>query len=235
MDFFTQQEKAKRYTKILLLYFLIAVALIVVAVNVVIYYFFIFLELYPYTPQHWFSGALVYYISAATCLLIFSGSLIRWFKLKSGGHAVAAMVGAKRISLNTSDVKQRQLINVVEEMSIASGVPVPGLYVLESEAGINAFVAGYLPTEAVMVVTAGAIENFSRDEIQGVVAHEYSHILNGDMQINIRLMAILAGVLMISSLGHLLISGQSRSHRSRDSGGSVVLGFLLLMVGYIGD
>jgi len=198
VDFFAQQEKARQYTKVLLLYFLIAIVFIVVAVNVVIYYFFIALESYPYTPQDWFSDGVVYYITAATCLLILSGSVYRWLKLKSGGHAVAAMVGAKRIDLHTSDTQQRQFINVVEEMSIASGVPVPGLYIMQDEAGINAFVAGYLPTEAVMVVTCGAIENFSREEMQGVVAHEYSHILNGDMQINIRLMAMLAGILMIT-------------------------------------
>jgi len=234
MDFFTQQEKAKRYTKVLLLYFVIAVSLIVVSVNVVIYYFFMFLEFYPYTPADWFSGGVVYYISAATCLLVLSGSVFRWIKLKSGGHAVAAMVGAKRLDLHTSDDKQRQLINVVEEMSIASGVPVPGLYILENEVGINAFVAGYLPTEAVMVVTAGAINNFTRNEMQGVVAHEYSHILNGDMQINIRLMSMLAGILMISSFGHLLMRGNRRSFRSKESSGLAVLGFLFLLIGYIG-
>ena len=234
MDFFTQQEKAKRYTKVLLLYFIFAISLIIVSLNVVIYYFFMFLEFYPYTPADWFSGGVVYYISGAAFLLILSGSVFRWIKLKSGGHAVAAMVGAKRLDLHTSDDKQRQLINVVEEMSIASGVPVPGLYILESEVGINAFVAGYLPTEAVMVVTAGAINNFTRNEMQGVVAHEYSHILNGDMQINIRLMSMLAGILMISSLGHLLMRGERRSFRSKESSGLAVLGFLLLLIGYIG-
>lgn len=234
MDFFSQQEKAKRYTKVLLLYFLLAISLIVVSVNIVIYYFFKFLEFYPYTPADWFSDGVVYYISGATCLLILSGSVYRWLKLKSGGHAVAAMVGAKRLDLHTSDNKQRQLIHVVEEMSIASGVPVPSLYVLESESGINAFVAGYKPTEAVMVVTAGAINNFTRNEMQGVVAHEYSHILNGDMQINVRLMAMLAGILMISSLGHILVRGESRSYRNKGSGGLVVLGSLFLLIGYIG-
>ncbi|RDH83012.1 MAG: hypothetical protein DIZ80_12175 [endosymbiont of Galathealinum brachiosum] len=234
MDFFSQQEKAKRYTKILLLYFLIAVTFIVVAVNVVIYYFFIFLEFYPYTPQDWFSSSMVFYVSITTCFLILSGSLFRWFKLKSGGQAVALMVGAKKIDLHTSDIKQRQLINVVEEMSIASGVPVPELYLLERESGINAFVAGYLPTEAVMVVTAGAVENFTREELQGVVAHEYSHILNGDMQINIHLLSMLAGILMISSVGHLLMNSDNHLVRNRNFSALMVLGFLLSLIGYIG-
>lgn len=244
MDFYSQQYQAKRYTRFLLLYFLIAVLAIVAAVNVIVYYFFIVFELYPYTPEKWFSDGLVYYISAATILLIVTGSLFRWFKLKAGGHAVAAMVGAKRLDLHTSNIKERQLINVIEEMSIASGVPLPGIYVLRDEPGINAFVAGYLPTEAVMVVTDGAIKELNRAELQGVVAHEFSHILNGDMQINVKLMAMLGGILMISVAGRMLLRGGHRSssrlrggfHSSsrRGGGGIAVLGLLLIVVGYIG-
>lgn len=243
MDFFSHQEKARNYTKVLMVYFLIAMLLIVAAVNVVVYYFFIFLESYPYTPQNWFSEGLVYYVSGATILLIVSGSLFRWQKLKSGGHVVAEMLGASLLDLHTSDMKRRQLIHVIEEMSIASGVPLPVIYVMESESGINAFVAGYLPTEAVMVVSKGAIEALNREEMQGVVAHEYSHILNGDMQINIKLMAMLAGILMISLTGRLLMRGSSSRHHmssrrisgNNKSGSALaVLGLLLLLVGYVG-
>ncbi len=238
MDFFGQQEKAKRHTRLLLLYFLIAVTLIVVVVNVVIYFFFMFLELYPYTPVDWFSNGLVYYISAGTFVLIFMGSFFRWLKLRSGGHAVAKMAGAVKIDMHTSDANQRRLIHVVEEMSIASGVPLPTLYIMENAVGINAFVAGYQPTEAVMVITAGAIENFTREEMQGVVAHEYSHILNGDMQINVRLISILAGILVISTVGHMLIPRHRRYYSQRQGKGSggaiIILGIALLAVGYIG-
>ena len=243
MDFFSHQEKARRYTKVLMLYFLIATLLIVVAVNVVVYYFFIFLEFYPYTPENWFSEGLVYYVSGGTILLIVSGSLFRWQKLKSGGHVVAEMLGASLLDLHTSDMKQRQLINVIEEMSIASGVPLPTIYVMENEPGINAFVAGYLPGEAVMVVSKGAIEGLNREEMQGVVAHEYSHILNGDMQINIKLMSLLAGILMISLTGRLLMQGSSSrrymsgrhiSGNNKSGSALVVLGLFLLFVGYVG-
>ncbi len=233
MDFFSQQDKARRYTGLLVFYFVVAVVLIVAAVNLVIYFSFIFLEAYPYTPQTWFSQHLVYYVSAATLLLIFGGSFYRWFSLRSGGHAVAAMVGAQRLDLRTSDIKQRRLINVVEEMSIASGVPLPTIYVMRDEPAINAFVAGYEPTQAVMVVTEGAIEQLDRNELQGVVAHEFSHILNGDMRINVKLIAVLAGILMITVAGRLLMQGSGRS-RGRSSGGLVVLGLLLMLVGYIG-
>ena len=242
MDFFRQQDQARRYTLVLVSYFVIALILIMMAVNVIFYVFFAFVDLYPYTPESWFSSGPVYYISIATLALVLGGSLYRWFQLKSGGHAVAAMMGGQRINLSTDDAKQQQLINVVEEMSIASGVTLPTIYIME-EAGINAFVAGYLPTEAVMVITSGALEQLTREELQGVVAHEFSHILNGDMQINVKLMAVLGGILLISGIGRLLLSGHygssSRSYGRSTSGGKssgaiIVLGLMLLVVGYIG-
>lgn len=244
MDFFSHQEKARRYTRILISYYLIALIFIVTAVNVAVYYFFIFLEFYPYTPQNWFSEGVVYYLSMGTLLLILSGSFYRWKKLKSGGHVVAEMVGASLIDSATSDPQIRKFINVVEEMSIASGVPLPNIYVMENEPGINAFAAGYLPTEAVIVVSRGAIEHLNREELQGVVAHEYSHILNGDMQINIKLVAVLAGMLMISLAGKLLTHGNSSSrrrsmHMSRSGKNSsasalIILGLMLQLIGFIG-
>lgn len=234
MDFYSQQDKARRYTAILLLYFVLAIIIIVAAVNVVVYYFFIVFEYYPYTTDSGYAG-LFYYLSAALTFLIAGGSLYRWFKLRRGGSAVAEMVGAELLELNTSELQERQLINVVEEMSIASGVPLPKIYIMRDEPGINAFVAGYQPTEAVIVVTQGALEQFSRAELQGVVAHEFSHILNGDMKINIRLIAVLAGIVMISTIGRALMRGSLRSRRtSNSSGGIVILGALLLVVGYLG-
>ncbi len=234
MDFYGQQNRARRYTGWLLFYFFIAIVLIVVALNVIIYYAFIFLEFYPYTPADWFSGGAVYYVTLGSLLLISSGSLYRWYTLRSGGAAVARMVGAEPVNLSTTDIKERQLINVVEEMSIASGVVLPALYVMRNENGINAFVAGYEPDEAVMVVTEGAIRHLNRAELQGVVAHEYSHILNGDMRINIRLMALLNGIVMISVSGRFLLRGGSRSSRGRSAGGLIVLALMLIVLGYIG-
>ncbi len=237
MDFYSQQDKARRYTAILLLYFVLAIILIVAAVNVVVYYFFIVFEYYPYTPEGGYGG-LFYYLSAVIILLIACGSLFRWIKLRKGGAAVAEMVGAELLELNTSDLQERQLINVVEEMSIASGVPLPSIYIMRDEPGINAFVAGYQSTEAVITVTQGALEQLSRAELQGVVAHEFSHILNGDMKINIRLIAVLAGIVMISTIGRAMMMGNRRSHYSRrttnSSGGIVLLGLALLVVGYLG-
>jgi len=245
MDFFTQQDKARRFTKTLLIYLLIAVTCIVVAVNLIIYFFFKFIEGYQYVPENWFSGGLVYYVSIGTCLLILSGSLFRWMQLRKGGHAVATMMGGKLIDLNTSDYKERQFINVVEEMSIASGVPLPNIYILEHEQGINAFAAGYQPGEAIIAVTSGTIQTLNREELQGVVAHEFSHILNGDMQINIKLLAIVAGLVMISMAGRLLVprtyygSGMHYQRRvvrsnNKSAGAIVVLGLALQLLGFIG-
>ena len=115
--------------------------------------------------------------------------------------------------MSSQDADERRLINVVEEMSIASGTPVPALYVMDEEGRINAFVAGYRPNQAVLVVTRGTLETLTRDELQGVVAHEYSHILNGDMRINIRLMAILAGILVLGQLGGFMLRGSAFSGR----------------------
>lgn len=243
MDFFDRQDKARKKTWVLALYFILAIIFILVAVNLAFYYFFKFTEFYPYTPKTWFTDQVWMYVSGSTLLVILLGSLFRFLALASGGKAVAEMVGARPLNLNTNRSDEKKYINVVEEMSIASGSPMPVLYVMDAELGINAFVAGYKPTEAVMVVTKGALEVLDRDELQGVIAHEFSHILNGDMRINIRLMAILAGILAIGQIGQFLLRG-SALHGHRRSGYSsgkkgngsalVVLAIALLIIGYIG-
>jgi len=127
--------------------------------------------------------------SLATLLVIGLGSLYRIATLRAGGEAVALEMGATEVPEHTTDFHLRRLRNVVEEVAIASGVPVPKLYVMEHEAGINAFAAGYSAADAAVAVTRGALERLNRDELQGVIAHEFSHVLNGDMRLNIRLMA----------------------------------------------
>src|SRR5690606_23037484 len=120
----------------------------------------------------------------------------------------------------------------------ASGVPVPDLYIMDRETGINAFVAGYTPGEAVMVVTHGAITQLTRDELQGVVGHEFSHILNGDMRLNVRLIALLAGILMLGQIGGFLLQSSAHSPRSsrnnRNQGALILIGLALLVIGYVG-
>lgn len=234
MNFFERQHSARRNTALLVLYFVLAVIMIVVAVNVVALLAFAPGDTLSEQLHNWFEYTYWEHPTAAVVLIVVYGSLKRFFDLNGGGQALADMVGATSVELDSVDPAIRQYINVVEEMSIASGVSVPSLYVMEREAGINAFVAGYKPTEAVMVVTRGALQQLNRDELQGVIGHEFSHILNGDMRINVRLIAILAGILSIGQLGEFLFRSIRHSGNRRASGGVFALGLLLMLIGYVG-
>ncbi|MBZ2168393.1 M48 family metallopeptidase [Marinobacter sp. F4216] len=239
--FFQRQAKARRNTGLLVILFLTAVVLITLAVCLV-GYFVTRSESSHLAFHDWLLSNHGLMTSAVVVGLIGIGSLVRWIDLAGGGTRVARMVGARLIDPDTRDSDERRLRNIVEEMAIASGVPVPELYVMDRETGINAFVAGYAPGEAVMVVTHGAITQLSRDELQGVIGHEFSHILNGDMRINVRLIALLAGILMIGQIGGFLIrSSFYSSHRSyrssRDGRGQMAMGAIglaLMIIGYVG-
>ena len=171
-------------------------------------------------------------------LLITIASLIRMLSLRKGGSAVAEMLDGELLVDPGDDLHKQKLMNVVEEMAIASGTPVPPVYLMRDNA-INAFAAGYSPGDAVIGVTYGAIENLSRDELQGVVAHEFSHILNGDMRMNIRIMGVLYGILVLTIIGRLLAhSGAyrsgSRSGGNNSDGRIAMVGLGLIVIGYIG-
>lgn len=238
--FFQRQAHARRNTSLLVFLFLTAVALITLAVCLV-GYFVTRSESSGLAFHHWLLSNHGLLTSATVILLIGLGSLLRWVDLAGGGSRVAKMVGARPIDPDTRDSDERKLRNVVEEMAIASGVPVPELYVMDQETGINAFVAGYTANKAVMVVTHGALTQLSRDELQGVVAHEFSHIFNGDMRLNVRLIALLAGILMIGQIGGFLMRasfyrghriGRSRDGRAQAAMG--IIGLALLVIGYVG-
>jgi len=243
MDFFEHQHKAKQKTKLLVFYFVLAVVLIIAVINTVVFIlgnnsgqFQISIKEWLLSP--WFAG-----ITLGTLLVIFLGSLIRGIQISGGGQSVAKMVNARAINMNSKDKLERRLINVVEEMSIASGMPVPSLFIMDEEMGMNAFVAGLVPSDTVLVVTEGLLEKLNRQELQGVVAHEFSHIFNADMRMNVRLIAILGGILALGQLGYFMLrSMRYRSYRrsSSNSGnnqmGLVIIGvaIALLVVGYIG-
>jgi Zn-dependent protease with chaperone function len=140
-------------------------------------------------------------VGSVTIAIILLASLWKINELKSGGHVVAESLGGRLVDSNTNDAQERMLLNVVEEMAIAAGTPVPGVYLLDQEYGINAFAAGFTPNDAVIGVTRGSLEQFNRDELQGVIGHEFSHILNGDMRMNITLMGWLHGILCIYLIG----------------------------------
>ncbi|MBZ0334017.1 M48 family metallopeptidase [Marinobacter sp. AL4B] len=238
--FFQRQANARRNTSVLVVLFLTAVVLITLAVCLV-GYLVTRSESTPLPFHHWLLSPHGITTAAAVVVLIVIGSLVRWVDLAGGGSRVAKMVGARLIDPDTRDLDERKLRNIVEEMAIASGVSVPELYVMDGETSINAFVAGYSPGEAVMVVTKGALSQLDRDELQGVVGHEFSHILNGDMRLNVRLIAILAGILMIGQIGQFLLRAgfyssaiRSRNRDGRAQAAMGVLGLALMIIGYVG-
>ena len=150
-------------------------------------------------------------------------------QLRGGGHVVAESLGGRRVFPDTTDPVERRLLNVVEEMALASGVPVPPVFMLDDEAAINAFAAGYSPSDAVVAVTRGCAEQLTRDELQGVVAHEFSHILNGDMRLNIRLIGLLFGILLVGLMGRTIVRSMSygrlaaASSDSKNGGGAIYI------------
>ncbi len=243
MNFFEYQAQARRQTGRLLFFFFLAVLCIVLGVNVVIHVAVLY-SASPYSmgpPQlwQWLPLHIYFYSTLATLLIIGSGTMVRMVQLSRGGRAVAELMGGRPISADTEDPLERRLLNVVEEMAIASGVQIPEVFVMREESGINAFAAGYSPNEAVVAVTQGALEILNRDELQGVVAHEFSHILNGDMRINIRLMGVLNGILVIGAIGgYLLRSQRYARYRSRDSAQGALaimgIGLALYILGYAG-
>jgi Zn-dependent protease with chaperone function len=189
MDFFAHQEKARRKTVILVFLYLVAVIFIAGFFNLI---FFIF---------HGVDANAFIILTTITLAIIIIATLIRYRALRGGGIRVAELLGAREIDWHTQQPAERTLRNVTEEMAIAAGIPMPTLYVLDRERGINAFVAGYHPRESIMVITHGALQHLSRDELQAVVAHEFSHIFNGDMRLNLYLMSILAGITVFGAYG----------------------------------
>ncbi|MBZ0223522.1 MAG: M48 family metallopeptidase [Dokdonella sp.] len=224
MNFFAHQEQARRQTRRMLFMFALAVLAVVVATD-----FAIVLALGRREVD--LSDLIV--LSLCVAGVIGLGSSYRISRLRGGGAAVAASLGAVHVPADTGNFAYRRLRNVIEEMAIASGVPVPEIFVLEQEAGINAFAAGHAPTDAAITVTRGALDKLTRAELQGVIGHEFSHVLNGDMRLNIRLMGAVFGILVIATVGRILARSSSRG-RGRGAGMIVLVGATLWAVGYIG-
>ena len=238
MNFFEHQDRARRRTRRLLVLFTLAVVAIVTAVNLIVLVLFGQLDVSETPPlSKEFLGqqaSLLAWTSLLTGGLIGFASIYRTLRLRSGGGSVARELGGSLVDPDTTDPLKRRLRNVVEEIAIAAGVPVPEIYVLEEEAGINAFAAGYGPADAAVAVTRGALESLDRSELQGVVAHEFGHILNGDMRLNIRLIGILFGILVLTVIGRRVLFSMRHTRNSRNGGGIVALGLALMLVGYIG-
>ena len=230
MDFFASQEAARRSSRYLLLLFVVAIVCIAALANLAIHVILKFQTLSVYE----YDLTLMWQINAGVLFLVLAGSAYRVHSLKRGGEAIAAALGGQLVSNGGADYLERRLINVVEEMAIASGLPVPAVYLVEEE-GINAFAAGFSSDDAVIGVTRGAIRELNRDQLQGVVAHEFSHIIHGDMALNIRLVGLLHGIFMLSFAGRVML--QTRRGVARRSSGAfpiLMLGLSLFLIGYIG-
>jgi Zn-dependent protease with chaperone function len=243
MNFYARQEASRRTTKRLVFLFLLAVIVIAAAVNLVVLTVLSSAEantlLVP--DGRWIADhdGVVAGTTLVVVAIIAIASLYRSAALRGGGGGVVARaLGGTRVDRTQQDPLRHRLFNVVEEMSIASGVPLPEIYVLEHEAGINAFAAGHLPANAAIAVTRGALEQLNRAELQGVIAHEFSHVLNGDMRLNTRLMGMLFGLLVVAMIGRAVLrhSPRGRSSGKRGGGaGAVMLAALAIMIlGYIG-
>ena len=243
MNFFEQQDRARKQSRWLIFVFIVAVLAIVAAIDLLILLVAGVSSIEtegvsPLSPQFFTDNLSLLTGGAIASLLVISlASLFKTMGLRAGGGKVARELGGNLVEPEPRDARLRRLRNVVEEIALASGVPVPEIYVLEQESGINAFAAGYTPSDAAVAVSQGALEKLSRDELQGVIAHEFSHILNGDMRINIRLMGALFGILVLALIGRrILIHSHFVGRSSRDKSGAAVLAiaFGLMAVGYIG-
>ena len=230
MNFFERQAAARRTSSRLVVLFALAVAGIVFAIDAAA--FLAYGAGADAEPGE--IGALLVFTTLLTLGVIGLGSLYRVASLRGGGEPVALQLGGTPIAADTTDFNLRRLRNVVEEIAIASGVPVPKIYVLEHEAAINAFAAGYSPSDAVIAVTRGALDRLNRDELQGVIAHEFSHILNGDMRLNIRLMGVLFGILMIGLIGRKILQHGRFGGRNKGAGAILVAALIAMVVGYVG-
>lgn len=256
MDFFDQQERARRASRWLIAWYLLAVAFVVLCFNFAVALVYALLALYGALPlaggeplvwnglwsTYWHAVAHVpakvhYAVSGLVAATILAVSAWRLWQLSEGGTAVAHLLGAHYLERSRVTPAEAKLLNVVEEMAIASGIAVPPVYLLASENAVNALAAGYSPNEAVIIVTRGAVEKLSRDELQGVMGHEFSHILNGDMALNVRLVALLAGIACFGEWGEYLVleaGGEARAREREDRGGMVLFALFGMAIAFIG-
>jgi Zn-dependent protease with chaperone function len=236
VDFFDSQDVARRKTGRLVTLFVLAVIAIIAAT-----YVLVAVVLVASTASQgegaiisiWEPGLLLA-VGTATILLVGLGSAYKLKQLQGGGSAIAEHLGGKLLHGGNAEGRERVLLNVVDEMAIAAGTPVPLTYVMSDEDGINAFAAGFTPEDAVVGVTRGALEKLNREELQGVIAHEFSHILNGDMRLNLRLMGALHGILLLALLGRMVLHSMrfsGRSSRSSKNGGGALMAVLAIAIG----
>lgn len=251
MNFFEQQDLARSNTTRLVILLCLAIICLIAATTALFAFVMYFLQtgnsnlhVQPQDLGFWQSlGTLISWettggIALIVICIVLMGSLFKYSQLSQGGRTVAESLGGKLINTSHQDSDEKKILNIVEEIAIASGIPVPPVYLLEDSA-INAFAAGNNPQDAVIGVTRGCIQQLNRDQLQGVVAHEFSHIFHGDMRLNMRLVALLHGILILGLIGHFLMrhaSYQRMSRSSKNNSGAIFLGagIGLMVIGYAG-
>jgi Zn-dependent protease with chaperone function/uncharacterized tellurite resistance protein B-like protein len=256
LDFFDQQDSARRASRWLLLWYLLAILFVVLCFNLAVAVAYAVFALYGALPlaggepliwrgllgTYWHALLHVppkvhYAVSAVVAAIILAVTAWRIRQLSEGGPVVAHMLGAHYLERGRATASEAKLLNVVEEMAIASGIAVPPVYLLASEDAINALVAGHSPSEAVIVATRGAVQKLSRDELQGVMGHEFSHILNGDMALNVRLVGLLAGIACFGEWGEALVleaAGSARTQSREERGGGVLFAMFGAAIAFVG-
>ena len=252
MDFFDRQHDAKKKTTLLVFYFCVAV-LFISLLNHLILSFSIILSgggvaadeeigdelrepILEFGLFFLMDLRILMIVTFLTFTFICLAALIRAYQLRNGSTSLALAMGGRFVSHSTTDSKEKQLLNIVEEMAIASSVPVPNIFVLDNEMGINAMALGSSVSDSVVLVTTGFLRELNRQEAQGVIAHEFSHILNEDMKINMRMVVVIHGMLMLRSFGNFLIEGMGR--RSTNEEGSTpfsIIGFGFVVTGSLGS
>lgn len=244
MNFFEAQARARRHTGWLVVLFALAVLGLIVLTNFLVLAVLAYGQYgAPYFSPEYLAQQFDWGVFTGVAIVIIAlvslGSLYKTLSLSGGGASVAELLGGRLIDSGTRELAERRLINVVEEIAIAAGVPVPRVYLLD-EPGINAFAAGRTPNDAVIGITRGALDTLNREELQGVIAHEFSHIFNGDMRLNIRLIGVLHGILLLGMIGYYLLRGtRYMRSSSNERGGAAIaavlaLGVGLVVIGYVG-
>lgn len=250
-NFFEQQDAARKNTRWLVILFCLAVISLITLTNLFLIFFPWEWHTQAFSEQganrdfvclvsegcrvwqriHWGQVLIVSLFITSVIIVV---SLFKWLQIRQGGRKIAEMMGGTLLAAQTKDIKEQRLLNVVEEMALAANMPVPAVYVLKDEPGINAFAAGFSSRDAVVAVTQGALDSFTRDQLQGVVAHEFSHILNGDMRLNMKLIAILFGIMFITETGLMFMRGSRLSRERRNEGPILFLGLGLVVLGSLG-
>jgi len=238
VDFYSRQAAARGQSRWLVFSFIVALLAVALALDFVLFTFIASRNSYYGFNALGYAAANpgeVVFCTLAVMGVLGIASLYKSMELRGGGGVVARSLGGVLVTADTTDFKLKRLLNVIEEMAIASGVPMPEVYVLEQEPGINAFAAGHTPANAAVTVTQGALDRLSRDELQGVIGHEFSHILNGDMRLNIQLMGWVFGLFVIGLIGRLILQFSPRGSDRRDSNAAfLALGFAIMVLGYVG-